>query len=473
MCLDTVQDTTASMCSWLANRSICDHVLYHSADMRWVQRERVWWGWVHMHWLNSPTAPAGDCEMLTVDVSLCALMFPHTNNRPPYFCCLHTPVTPLLLCCFTSHLHESQPQGLTGHLSLCLSFSVSQPWNFTSTSTTWQRRRGWRAGSCIRRWRASHGTSQYWRWEQPWLSFVYLPVWRTSSYHIAGFVTSSQQTDKVKGQSWWANFLLKEFYHHCGHVTVLWKTCTKTVSNCNWSVFLWATGLQPLFSTLTLRPVFIFSTCRARRIYWSTQRLKSRKTLGRSTVLFWPVTWANMELGLALLALSQRADIALRPFQRRPLQRKTWLGRKTEDLQPSPGPAPTRPRCCFCLLNSETQSSLFSPSLSPFFCPYTDIITVSHAHTHTTFHQYIPVSQAQLQPLKLFCLVIISKTSPPIQGSTTERFHDKVLFTYCQWFRSKWWMKNTPINLTYCLKCIICLWTLNNRHTQLKESPVM
>lgn len=240
MCLDTVQDTTASMCSSLANRSICDHVLYHSADMRWVQRERVWWGWVHMHWLNSPTAPAGDCEMLTVDVSLCALMFPHTNNRPPYFCCLHTPVTPLLLCCFTSHLHESQPQGLTGHLSLCLSFSVSQPWNFTRTSTTWQRRRGWRAGSCIRRWRASHGTSQYWRWEQPWLSFVYLPVWRTSSYHIAGFVTSPQQTDKVKGQSWWANFLLKEFYHHCGHVTVLWKTCTKTVSNCNWSVFLWS-----------------------------------------------------------------------------------------------------------------------------------------------------------------------------------------------------------------------------------------
>lgn len=45
------------------------------------------------------------------------------------------------------------------------SYLSFQRWNFTRISMTWLWGKGWRAGSCTRRWRASPGTSPYWRWD--------------------------------------------------------------------------------------------------------------------------------------------------------------------------------------------------------------------------------------------------------------------------------------------------------------------
>lgn len=124
--------------------------------------------------LTHTQAAAGDCEMLTGHARVCSLM--HFLTVTTGLAPSHISETPSHL---TAALLSHKPPWISptiktdSTLVLIFFFYSPQRWNFTRTSMTWLWRKGWRAGSCTRQWKASRGTSPFWRWD---VGFLYFPL---------------------------------------------------------------------------------------------------------------------------------------------------------------------------------------------------------------------------------------------------------------------------------------------------------
>lgn len=117
----------------------------------------------------SPSA-AGDWNVDSTCQCLCSNAFPHSDNR------LSAQWHLLNYIHLTAALLSHKPRWITTkeNGSALTHLSLFQPWSFMRSSMTWPWRKGWRAGSCTRRWRASRGTSPYWRWDFLFLFFLCL-----------------------------------------------------------------------------------------------------------------------------------------------------------------------------------------------------------------------------------------------------------------------------------------------------------